>query len=614
MSKHVLLRRVAKYSQALQLISCFCYIEAMDNNEYLNNLRHSCAHLLAASVLELWPGTHNAIGPAIENGFYQDFDFSQSPKQVLKEEDLPEIEKKMHEMLESWDDFQIKEVEGQQAIKDFTHNPYKKELAEEFAKEGKTITETVQGKFLDLCKGGHLKNPKELKHFKLLSIAGAYWRGSEKNKMLTRIYGTAFPTKQELDEYLEKVEKAKERDHRKIGKELGLFVFADLVGKGLPLLTPKGATIRRELERFIVDEELKRGYQHVITPPLANVALYETSGHYPYYKETMYPPMEVDEEKLILRPMTCPHHFMLYKSQPHSYKELPIRYAEIADQFRYEKSGELTGLMRVRMFTLSDAHIICRSDQAKDEMKKVLQLIDYVNQIFSLVKGKDYRYRLSLGDRHEDKKYYKDDVAWDKAEDALRQVLKEMEAPFFEAENEAAFYGPKIDVQMKNVSGKEETAFTVQYDFVMPKRFHLTYTDEKGQEQEPVVIHRSSIGAFERVMAFLIEHYGGAFPIWLSPIQVQIIPIADRHQEYAQKVLEQLKSANIRAEVDLRAEKMQAKIRDAQMQKIPYMLIIGDREQTDNKVAVRTRTGEDLGAIALEELISRLKTEIVSKS
>src|SRR3989344_1947766 len=581
-----------------------------DKKDNLDNLRHSAAHLLAAAILELYPDTKLTIGPAIESGFYYDFDFSKS----ISEGDFAKIENKMGELKKGWDKFTHREVSEKEAKEIYKNNPYKLELIEEIVEKGELITLYKSGDFEDLCRGGHSENPsKDIGAFKLLSLAGAYWRGSEKNKMLTRIYGTCFPTKKELDEYLNMQAEAKKRDHRKIGKDLDLFVFSDLVGKGLPLLTSKGTTIRRELERFIVDEELRRGYEHVVTPPLANVALYETSGHYPYYKDTMYPPMYGDEEKLILRPMTCPHHFMLYKSRPHSYKELPIRFAEIASQFRYEKSGELTGLMRVRMFTLSDAHIICRPDQIKTEIKKVLDLIDFVNNTLGLEKGKDYRYRLSLGNREEDKKYYKDDAAWDKAEDILRQVLKEMNAPFFEAENEAAFYGPKIDIQMKNFSGKEETAFTVQYDFVMPKRFNLTYIDEKGLEQEALVVHRSSLGAFERVMAFLIEHTGGAFPLWLSPIQVQIIPIADRHQEYAQKVLEQLKSSNIRVEIDNRAEKMQAKIRDAQMQKIPYMIIVGDREEEEGKIAVRTRSGENLG-ITTEEFLTRIKREVENKS
>ena len=582
----------------------------MDKDK-LTNFRHSCAHLLAAAVLELWPDTKPTIGPAIENGFYYDFDFG---KVTISEENLPKIAEKMKQLLPSWTAFSGKEISSVEAKKLFAGNQYKLELIKEINAKGESITTYKAGNFKDLCRGGHTENPsKEIGAFKLLSLAGAYWRGSEKNKMLTRIYGTCFPTQKELDDYLHMLEEARKRDHRKIGKELGLFVFSDLVGAGLPLLTPKGSTIRRELERFIVDEELKRSYQHVSTPPLAKVELYETSGHYPYYKDTMYPPMKVDEDELILRPMTCPHHFMLYKSQPRSYKELPIRYAEISPQFRYEKSGELTGLMRVRMFTLSDAHIICTPAQAKEEIKEVLDLIDYVNKTFGLVKSKDYQYRLSLGDRKEDKKYYKDDSAWEKAEDTLRQVLKENDEPFFEAENEAAFYGPKIDIQMKNISGKEETAFTVQYDFVMPKRFNLKYIDNEGKEQEPVVIHRASIGAFERIMAFLIEHYGGAFPTWLSPTQVQIIPIADRHKDYAQKVLEQLKDTKVRVEIDSHAEKMQGKIRDAQIEKIPYMLIIGDREVEQGKVAVRTREGKDLGAIDAKEFIKKITEEIAEK-
>jgi threonyl-tRNA synthetase len=386
-----------------------------------------------------------------------------------------------------------------------------------------------------------------------------------------------------------------------------LFVFSDLVGQGLPLLTPKGTTLRRVLERFIVDLELRSGYQHVITPPLAKVDLYKTSGHYPYYKDTMYPPMKVDEDELILRPMTCPHHFMLYKASPHSYRELPLRYAEISPQFRYEKSGELSGLMRVRVFNLADAHIFTTVEQAKTEVRAVLDLIEKVNNILGLEAGKDYRFRLSLGERNDNKKYYKDDKAWDAAEKILREVLQESQAPYFEAENEAAFYGPKIDVQMKNVAGKEETAFTVQYDFVQPKRFDLTYTDEKGQEAQLVVIHRSSIGALERIMAFLIEHYAGKLPFWLSPVQFSLIPIADRHLAYAETVAAQLRDWNYRVEINDKSEPMGAKIRTAQLQNIPYMLIIGDREQAQQKVAVRTLEGQDKGQMDLANLTDEVK-------
>ena len=404
------------------------------------------------------------------------------------------------------------------------------------------------------------------------------------------------------------------KDHRQIGKELGLFVFSDLVGKGLPLLTAKGAVIRRELERFVVDEEIKRGYQHVVTPHLARVELYKVSGHYPYYAESMYPIMKIDDEELVLRPTTCPHHFMMYKSHPRSYKELPVKIAELASQFRYEKSGELRGLTRVRAFCLADAHIFCSREQAKQVIREALELIEHINKILGLVKGKDYRYRLSLGDRKDEKKYYKDDIAWDEAENILREVLTDSNEPFFEAEKEAAFYGPKIDIQMTNVNGKEETAFTVQYDFVLPKRFKITFIDQKGKHQQPITIHRSSIGAIERTMAFLIEYYQGAFPTWLSPVQVQIVPITDRNLEYGQKVLEELKSSKIRAELDGRPEKMQAKIRDAQLQKIPYMVIIGDREVSDERVTVRTRTGRDLGSLDIKEFIDKIEKEIAQRT
>lgn len=577
-------------------------------DDYLNNLRHSCAHLLAAAVMELYPKAKRTIGPAIENGFYYDFDDLK-----VSEEDFPKIEQKMHELVKNWKNFERSEVTRQEALEMFKDNVYKKELIEEFSSEDQKLTLYRSGAYVDLCRGGHIDDPQKLQFFKLLSVAGAYWRGSEKNKMLTRIYGTCFPTKKELDEYLLMQEEAKKRDHRKIGKDLGLFVFSDLVGAGLPLLTPKGATIRRILERFIVDEEIRRGYSHVYTPPLAKVDLYRTSGHYPYYKETMYPPMKIDEDELILRPMTCPHHFMLYKSEPRSYRDLPIRYAEISPQFRYEKSGELTGLMRVRTFMLSDAHIITQPENAKEEIKHVLDLVGYVNNCLGLTPGKDYRYRLSLGDRNEEKKYHKDDRSWDKAEKILRDVLNEVNAPYFEAPNEAAFYGPKIDVQVKNVSGKEETAFTVQYDFVMPKRFALTYIDQNGKEVQPVVVHRASLGAFERTMAFLIEKYAGAFPLWLSPVQVVVIPIAERHNKAALGAVEQLKKADIRAEADIRSESMQAKVRDHTLQKVPYLVIIGDQEVKNNTVAVRTRRGEDLKDMSLGSFLTKLQTEIEAK-
>jgi threonyl-tRNA synthetase len=391
-------------------------------------------------------------------------------------------------------------------------------------------------------------------------------------------------------------------------------VFSDLVGKGLPIFTEKGSIIRRMLERFVVDEEIKRGYKHVYSPDLANIALYKTSGHYPYYKDSMYPVMKVDEEELMLRPMTCPHHFQLYASKPRSYKELPFRIAELAKQFRYEKSGELTGLMRVRSFCLADSHIICQKEQAVGELNTVLDLIEYVASILGLKAGDNYRYRLSLGDRKDDKKYYKDDEAWDYAENILRQVLRQRQANYFEAEKEAAFYGPKIDIQMKNVAGKEDTAFTVQYDFVMPKRFKLSYIDKDGKEKEPIVIHRSSIGAIERTMAFLIEHYAGALPVWLSPVQAVIIPVSDQFLDYARKLETELKAVDVRIQLDDSTERMNQKIRQAQLEKVPCMIIIGEKEVSANTVSVRLRTGKQLPPEPLAQFKERLIKAITNKA
>jgi threonyl-tRNA synthetase len=584
----------------------------MNKEAYLQELRHSAAHLLAAAVLKLYPDTKHTIGPAIESGFYYDFDPPAGGP--LSDEDLPKIEEEMSSILKTWDAFTHREVSEKEAKEIYKDNEYKLELIEEIAAKGEKITLYKSGEFEDLCRGGHSQNPqKDIAAFKLLSLAGAYWRGDEKNKMLTRIYGTAYPSQKELDKHLEVLEEAKKRDHKKLGKELDLFVFSETVGKGLPLWTPKGSTVRRILERFIVDEELKRGYLHVYTPDLANIALYEKSGHYPYYKDSMYAPITIDDEQFMLRPMTCPHHFELYLSKPHSYKELPLRYAELAKLYRYEQSGELAGLQRVRTFTLADAHIIATRDQAEKEVNNVLDLIEFIADSFHLEFGKDYHYRLSLGDRTDEKKYFKDDASWDEAEGVLRKVLQDRKAHYVEAPAEAAFYGPKIDIQMKNVNGKEDTAFTVQYDFVMPKRFKLTYINEHGEEEQPIVIHRSSIGALERVMAFLIEHYGGAFPLWLAPVQVVLLPIADRHIEFTQKVVAELQKAGIRAEADVRSERLQAKIRDATLQKVPFMGIIGDKEIDEESVSVRKGGGEDLGKLKISAFVKQLQENIDKK-
>lgn len=578
------------------------------DNEKLDTMRHSTSHVMAEAVKSAFPEAKFGIGPTIEDGFYYDFDLPRS----MTPEDLPAIEEKMRGIVKANVPFTCEQVSKDEARLLFAGQPYKLELIDELPEEQVTIYR--QGGFTDMCRGPHVKSTGEIKAFKLMSIAGAYWRGSEKRPMLQRVYGIAFGTQKELEAYLSIQEELKKRDHRKIGKDLDLFVFTDLIGKGLPIFTEKGATIRRELERFVVDEELKRGYKHVYTPDLANVELYRISGHYPYYKETMYPVMKVDEEELILRPMTCPHHYQYYASKPRSYKELPFRIAELAKQFRYEKSGELTGLMRVRLFCLADGHIICQKEQATGEVNNALDLIEYVSGVLGYKPGEHYRYRLSKGDRNDTKKYYKDDDAWDFAENLLRQVLVSRRANYFEAENEAAFYGPKIDIQLKNVAGKEDTAFTVQYDFVGPKRFKLTYIDSDGKEKEPIVIHRSSIGAIERTMAFLIEHYAGAFPVWLSPVQAVIIPVSDLHLEYARKLEVELKAADIRTQVDDRNERMNQKIREAQLQKIPYMLVVGNREIETNAVSVRLRTGEQLPSMPLAEFKSKLVKLIAARS
>ncbi|MEK7212775.1 MAG: threonine--tRNA ligase, partial [Patescibacteria group bacterium] len=561
--------------------------------------------------------TKLGIGPTIENGFYYDFLF----KKPISPEVLPELEKLMREFISGKLEFKGKAVSPAEAKKVFSagggsafggkNQPFKLDLIKEFVKGKKklTIYETRTPKtynlkpityFVDLCRGGHVKNTKEIdpQAFKLTHLAGAYWRGDEKNPMLTRIYGAAFNTKKELEEHLHMQEEAKKRDHRKLGQDLDLFVFRDEVGPGLPLFTEKGATVIREMERFIIDEEIRRGYRHVRTPDLARVRLYEISGHYPYYKDTMYPVMQVDEDKLVLRPMTCPHHFMLYSAKPHSYKELPLRIAEVAKLYRYEKSGELTGLMRVRSFCLADSHIFCTKEQTAEEIKKVIELIDYAVGQFGLVKGRDYAYRLSLGDPKNKKKYYNDPKGWREGEETLRQVLKSMRAPFDETKDEAAFYGPKIDVQMKNIAGKEETAFTVQYDFCLPARFKLKYINSKGKEEQPIVVHRASIGALERTMALLIEKYAGAFPLWLSPVQAQVLPVSEKFEKYARDIFEMIRGQGIRVEISDSNETLGKRIRQAEMQKIPYILVVGEKEEKNGTVNVRQRGPADTKAMA----------------
>ncbi len=571
-------------------------------------LRHSAAHVLATAVLEMFPETKFGMGPAIENGFYYDFDL---PRTLIPE-DLEILESKMREIIKLNHSFERAEVSTKEAREDFEKlgQTYKVEIVNDLEKEkNEKVSVYKSGPFVDLCAGPHVDSTGEINPnaFKLTKISGAYWKGNEKNKQLQRIYGVVFETEKELQDYPNALEEAEKRDHRKIGKELDLFVFSDLVGKGLPLLTPKGSIIRQELERFIVDEETKRGYSRTYTPELAKVELYKKSGHWDHYQDSMYPAIEVDGEQYVLRPMTCPHQFMIYNSRPRSYRELPIRYAEIAKLYRKEQSGELSGLIRVMSFSLVDAHIICRPDQVEEEFMKVVDLVQYGMKVLGIT---DFWYRFSKWDPDNKEKYINNPGAWETTQASMKKILDHLRLEYVEAENEAAFYGPKLDVQMRNVNGKEDTAFTIQIDFAMPERFDMSYIDENGKHQRPMVIHRSSIGCIERTMAFLIEHYAGAFPVWLSPVQVAIIPVSEKFNEYASTVEQKLKEANIRVEFHDANEPLGKRIREAEMQKIPYMLVVGEKESASGNVTVRERGKKEQETILLEEFAEKIKTKI----
>ncbi len=572
----------------------------------LDNLRHSCSHLLSAAVIELWPKTLRTIGPAIENGFYYDFDFGDIK---ISEEDFPKIEAKMHELVKNWESFDCIHVSLHEVREEYKNNPYKLELAEEFAKNGQELTFYKSGKYSDLCRGGHVENPSiELKYFKLLSVAGAYWRGNEKNKMLTRIYGTCFPTQEELDNFLKLQEEAKKRDHKKLGKELGLFTINDEVGQGLTIWLPNGSIIRREIENFMVKEQEKLGYKHVYSPHIGQKSLWEKSGHWDLYREKMYSPMDVEGIEYLVKPMTCPMHIQSYKFKPRSYRELPLRIAEIASVYRYEKSGELNGLLRVRAFTQDDAHIFCTPEQAVDEFIGVFKFIQKLYKTFGF-----NNYRVRLGIRSKKEKYLGNDTLWKKAEQKVIEALKKTKSDYEVSEGDAAFYGPKADFLIKDALGREWQCGTVQVDFMLPERFDLNYIDKNGREKRPVMVHRAPLGSLERFLAILIENYAGNFPAWLSPIQAKVLPITEKHNEYAKSVVNKLKSENIRAEVDDRNERLQAKIRDAQMEKVNYMLIVGDKEKESGTVSVRRRDGADLGAKDLGGFTSVLKKEIEEK-
>jgi threonyl-tRNA synthetase len=580
-------------------------IITQDQPEALEILRHSSAHLMAQAIKRLYKNVKLGVGPVIEGGFYYDIDMEES----LTPEDLPLIEKEMKKIINENIPVLRKEVTRAEAVQAFKEidDEYKLELIEAIP-ENETVTIYEQGEFFDLCRGVHVPSTGKLKEIKLLSIAGAYWRGNSDNKMLQRIYGTAFFKKEDLTEHLRLLEEAKERDHRKIGKELNLFTHSQQVGQGLPLWLPKGATIRRIIERYIVDKEVSLGYDHVYTPIMANVELYKTSGHWDHYQDDMFPVMDMDNEQLVLRPMNCPHHMMVYKNSIHSYRELPIRIAELGMMHRYEMSGALSGLQRVRGMTLNDAHLFVRPDQIKAEFKRVVELILEVYKDFNF---KDYSFRLSYRDPENTEKYYDDDEMWEKAQGMLKEVIDEMDVDYYEAEGEAAFYGPKLDVQVKTALGKDETLSTVQLDFLLPERFDLTYVGEDGKQHRPVVIHRGVVSTMERFVAFLIEEYKGAFPTWLAPVQVQVIPVSpDVHFDYAKKIQDQLKSKGFRVELDDRNEKMGYKIREAQMQKIPYMLVVGDQEVSDEAVNVRKYGEQKSETVPFVDFLSGLQEEV----
>ncbi len=581
------------------------------DQDYLDKLRHSTAHLLAAAVLEQYPDAKPTIGPSIENGFYYDFEFS-TP---LSESDLKDIERKMKKLSNSWASFEKKDVSPDEARAYFAHNPYKLELIEEIIAKGEQLTFYTSGTFTDLCRGGHVERPStELKHFKLLSLAGAYWRGDEKNKMLTRIYGTAFPSAEELEAHLNMLEEAKKRDHRLIGKQMSLFFIDDMVGKGLIMWLPKGNVIKETIEAYAKKTEEEAGYVRVTTPHIAKEALYLTSGHLPYYKDDMFPGMVMDDGTYYLRGMNCPHHHRIYQHAPKSYRDLPLRIAEYGTVYRNELSGTLAGLLRVRGLTMNDAHIYCRKDQIKDEFKDVLTLVMKYFDVFGFT---DYWFRLSKWDPQHTDKYINEPDNWEHAESVLREVLTEMKVPFTEVDDEAAFYGPKVDVQFRSAIGREETMSTIQLDFLAKSRFGLTYTDSVGNENGDVfVIHRAPLSVHERFMAFLIEHYAGNFPLWLAPVQVALLPVSEKHTAYAQQVREALKLAGIRTELDLDNKTLPAKIRSWTLQKTPYMCIIGDKEAQSSELAVsvRTRSGEDLGMLSLTTLIDQLRSDIDKKT
>lgn len=577
------------------------------NDKDLNTLNHSCAHVLAQAVKHLYPQAKFWVGPVVEEGFYYDIDLGD---QTISDDDLPKIEKEMKKICKDGKRIVRHEVSKEEALEEFKDDEYKLDLINGL--EDGTITTYSQGDFTDLCRGPHVETVKLCKNFKLIKHSGAYWKGDKNNKVLQRIYGVCFPTKEELEAHIQLLEEAKERDHRKLGKELGIFMFADIVGKGLPMWLPNGFTVRRLLSDYIMNKELELGYEHVMTPSLGNVKLYKKSGHWAHYKDDMFPAMELDDEAYVLRPMNCPHHMVMYKSTLHSYRDLPVRIAEIANDFRFEASGALTGIERARAFTQNDSHIFCRPDQIAQEFKNVAHLILDVYKDFGF---KDYSFRLSLRDKNNKEKYFGNDELWEKSENELREVLKEMNVEFYEAEGEAAFYGPKLDVQVKSALGHDVTLSTIQLDYQLPERFELTYVDENGDKVRPVVIHRAILGSLDRFVAFLLEETKGNLPLWLAPTQVQVIPVKlEYHDEYAKEVVAKLRKAHFRVNNDNRDEKLGYRIREAQLKKIPYQLVLGDNERDNGTVTYRKHGEKKQTTVTFEEFIELLNTEVENKT
>ena len=577
-------------------------------NERLNKLNHSCAHLLAQAIKHLYPNAKFWVGPVIEEGFYYDMDLGE---EVIKEEDLPKIEKEMKKIAKDGKRIVRQELTKEEALEKFKNDPYKIDLITRMDEKDTVISCYTQGDFTDLCRGPHVETVKELKNFKLLKISGAYWKGDSNNKMLQRVYGICFENPEDLEAHLKELEEAKERDHRKIGSNLGIYMMSDLVGRGLPLYLPNGFILWNQLETYIRNKEIKRGYLHVQTPPLGNVELYKTSGHWDHYQDSMFPKMEVEGEEFVLRPMNCPHHMVIYGNEIHSYRDLPIRIAEIARDCRYESSGSLKGIERVRSFCQNDSHIFCTLEQVEEEFKGV---VDLILECYKELNITNYRFELSLRDPEDKIKYHQDDEMWDKAENMLRQVLKDLKIDYVEKIGEAAFYGPKLDVQVKPAVGNEITISTCQLDFCLPSKFNLTYVEKDGSKKTPVVLHRAVFGSIDRFIAYYLEETKGNLPLWLAPVQVCILPVNnDYHLEYAEEIKKLLINNDIRVQLDSREEKLGYRVRETQTKKIPISLILGQNEVDNKKISMRYHGSEETKTLSIDEFIKYIKDEINNK-